>query len=205
MVEGTYRFIRNEKIDASAFRRAAFDATAALAVPRDEVWLMEGTTSLSFRHGVAKKLGKLGKVTDKSRGWWVNNSFMIDAATGYSLGLVHQEWWTRPDEADDTTEPESGKWAAASASVRRRFGDQIHKVITVCDREADIFTYLQEKNEMQERFVVRAKHHRSIEQAGQKLFPHLATQPELGRYQLDIPQKGMLDSKGAVSVYEPTH
>jgi hypothetical protein len=36
LVEGTYRFIRNEKIDASAFRRAAFDATAALAVPLDE-------------------------------------------------------------------------------------------------------------------------------------------------------------------------
>lgn len=122
---------------------------------------------------------------------------MIDAATGCSLGLVHQEWWTRPDEADDTTEPESGKWAAVSASVRRRFGDQMHKVITVCDREADIFAYLQEKNEMQERFVVRAKHHRSIEQAVLKLFPHLAAQPELGRYQLDIPKKGMLDSKGA--------
>lgn len=197
LVEGTYRFIRNEKIDASAFRRAAFDATAALAVSRDEVWLMEDTTSLSFRHGVATKLGKLGKVTDKSRGWWVHNSFMIDAATGCSLGLVHQEWWMRPDEADDTTEPESGKWVAASASVRRRFGDQMHKVITVCDREADIFAYLQEKNVMQERFVVRAKHHRSIEQADLKLFPHLAAQPELGRYQLDIPQKGMLDSKGA--------
>jgi len=196
LVEGTYRFIRNEKVDASAFRRAAFDTTAALAVDRDEVWLMEDTTSLSFKHGVAMKLGKLGKTTDKARGWWVHNSFMIDAETGCSLGLVHQEWWMRPDEADDTTEPESGKWAAASASVRRRFGDQMYKVITVCDREADIFAYLQEKTEQQERFVVRAKHHRHIEQADARLFTHLAEQPELGRYQLDIPQKGMLDSKG---------
>jgi hypothetical protein len=73
----------------------------------------------------------------------------------------------------------------------------MHKVITVCDREADIFAYLQEKIELQERFVVRAKHHRCIEQAELKLFPHLAAQPELGRYQLDIPQKEMLDRKGA--------
>lgn len=197
LVEGTYRFIRNEKIDASAFRRAAFDTTAAQVIERDEVWLMEDTTSLSFKHGVATKLGKLGKTTDKARGWWAHNSFMIDAATGSTLGLVHQEWWMRPDEADDTTEPESGKWAAASASVRRRFGDQMSKVITVCDREADIFAYLKEKTEKGERFVVRAKHHRKIEQADTRLFSHLATQPELGRYRLDIPQKGMVDSKGA--------
>lgn len=67
LVEGTYRFIRNEKIDASAFRRGAYNVTAALAVPQDEVWLVEDTTSLSFRHGVATKLGKFLKNNDKFR------------------------------------------------------------------------------------------------------------------------------------------
>lgn len=54
VVEGTNRFIRNEKIDACAFLPAAFNVTAALAVPHDEVWLMEDTTSLSFFGGALR-------------------------------------------------------------------------------------------------------------------------------------------------------
>ncbi|WP_182027128.1 hypothetical protein [Vibrio rotiferianus] len=72
-------------IDDSAFRRTAFDATSALALPCDKVWLMEETTILYFRHSVAMKLGKLGKTTDKSR-----------------------EWWMRPNKGDEATKSESG-------------------------------------------------------------------------------------------------
>lgn len=86
---------------------------------------MEDTTSLSFIHGVATKRGKLGKTKDKSCGWWLHNSFMIDADTGCSsdLFIKSREWWMRPNKGDETTESEIGKWAAASASVRCRQAD----------------------------------------------------------------------------------
>ena len=70
------------------------------------------------------------------------------------------------------------------------------RVISVCDREADIFDYLDNKLAHTERFVVRGKHRRKIEESSENLFKHLEEQPVLGDYQVDIPQKGMMDKRG---------
>jgi len=90
LLEGTYRFIRNSQVSPYAIRRAGFAATATLAQERDEVWVMEDTTSLSYKHKVAKSLGKLGKPTDKARGWWVHSDLMLDGKPVRRLG-----WCTR--------------------------------------------------------------------------------------------------------------
>ncbi len=196
LLEGTYRFIRNNKVSPVAIRNAGFDATASLVVERDEVWVMEDTTSLSYRHQVAGELGKLGASTDKARGWWVHSDLMIDATTTQTLGLVHQEWWCRPNNPEDADEKESGKWEAAAYAMRNRFGEQMDKVITVCDREADLFAYLKDKTDHDERFVVRARHLRRVKESQQDLFKHLAEQDVLGGYQVKIPQKTWVDKQG---------
>jgi hypothetical protein len=49
----------------------------------------------------------------------------------------------------------SGKWQAASGSCRALLGEQMRKVISVYDREADIFDYLENKQLHAERYVVR--------------------------------------------------
>jgi hypothetical protein len=66
------------------------------------------------------------------------------------------------------------------------FGAQMSKVITVCDHEADIFAYLSEKQGHNERYVVRAKHMRKVQDTKLNLFNHLSAQP----YHVDLPQKG---------------
>ena len=196
LLEGTYRFIRNSKISPYAIRKAGFEATATLANDSNEVWVMEDTTSLSYKHTVASALGKLGKPTDKTRGWWVHSDLMLDGTTGQTLGLVHQEWWLRPDRAEDADEKESGKWQDAFASLRSVFGAQMSKVITVCFREADIFAYLSEKQAHNERYVVRAKHMRKVQDTEQNLLSHLSAQPALGGYHVALPQKGEVSKSG---------
>jgi hypothetical protein len=79
---------------------------------------------------------------------------------------------------------------------RQRLGETMSKVISVCDREADIFIYLQDKQKHNERLVIRAKHLRKIEGLEKNLFEHLNEQPELGGYTVNIPLKGMKNSKG---------
>ncbi len=66
----------------------------------------------------------------------------------------------RPDDPADADEKESGKWLAAAATSRLRMGSMMSNVIAVCDREADIHAYLQDKLAHNERFVVRSKHPR---------------------------------------------
>ncbi len=84
----------------------------------------------------------------------------------------------------------------ASYLCRQRLGDIMARVISVCDREADILSCLQYKQQHKERFVVRAKHLRKIVGTDKKLFEHLVVQPKLCSYTIHIPQKGMRNSKG---------
>ncbi len=59
-------------------------------------------------------------------------------------------------------------------------GDMMSNVIAVCDREADIYAYLQDKLAHNERFVVRSKHPRKDVESGLYLYDSLQQQPELG-------------------------
>lgn len=69
----------------------------------------------------------------------------LEATTFRTVGLLHQEWWMRPDDPADADEKESGKWLAAAATSRLRMGSMMSNVIAVCDREADIHAYLQQR------------------------------------------------------------
>ncbi len=151
---------------------------------------------MSYKHQVAQELDKLGTTTDKSRGWWVHSTLLLDSFTTQTIGLIHQEYWLRPNILEDADENESGKWSAASYFCHQRLGDIMSRVISVCDREANILSYIQEKQKHNERFVVRAKHSRVLIETDSTLFEYLESQAELGEYNIDIAQKGTKNSKG---------
>ena len=69
------------------------------------------------------------------------------------------------------------------------------RVISVCDREADILIYLSNKQWHNERFVVRAKHSRTLVD-DKKLFEYMDARPVTGGYTVTIPQKGMKVARG---------
>lgn len=198
MLEGTYRFIRNEAVSPAAIRKAGFEYTVEQARNIPELLALEDTTSLSYKHQVASELGKLGKTTDKSRGWWVQSVVLLHAGTYQTVGLLEQEWWCRPDNSDDADEKESGKWADASYRYRQRMGELMSRTIGVYDREADIFEFLLEKHEHEERYVIRGKTLRNVHSDEGKIniLTYLQQQGVLGSYELSIPQKGMKDAKG---------
>lgn len=195
-VEGAYRLIRNDNISPEAIRASGFQHTVDLAQPYPEILALDDTTALSYKHQVAEELGKLGTTTDKSRGWWVHSTLLLDSFTTQTIGLIHQEYWLRPNNPEDADEKESGKWSEASYFCRQRLGDMMSRVISVCDREADILSYIQDKQQHNERFVVRAKHSRALIETDSKLFTYLESQAELGQYTIDIAQKGTKNSKG---------
>ncbi|WP_350996434.1 transposase [Shewanella sp. TB7-MNA-CIBAN-0143] len=65
----------------------------------------------------------------------------------------------------------------------------------MCDREADILSYIQDKQKYNERSFYRAKHSRAQIETDSTLFEHLESQAELGEYTIDIAQKGTKNSK----------
>ncbi|MCL1049826.1 hypothetical protein L2755_09355 [Shewanella abyssi] len=151
-LEGAYRLIRNDNVSPDMIRVAGFQHTANEAASFAEILALEDTTSLSYKHQVAADLGKLGKKTDKSRGWWVHSVMLLDSHSTRTIGLIHQDWWCRPNNPEDADEKESGKWPDASHFCRERLGETMSRVISVCDREADILSYIQDKQKHNERF-----------------------------------------------------
>src|SRR5262249_25648948 len=133
-----------------------------------------------------------------------HSTLMVDGLTRELLGLIDQQRWTRPcDETSKPTRPketqahkkraysdkESVKWQQATEQMCRRVGCT-ENIVTVCDREADIYDYLGYMLEHNLRFVVRAGQDRSLGTSAGQLFGAIAKQPVLGRHEVRIAQRG---------------
>ena len=199
-VEGAYRLIENESVEPEAIAESGFQATAYAAKDSDLLLALEDTTTLGYRHSVRSELGDLGGPKDsKTKGIWAHSVMLLDANTERTIGLIDQQRWIRDDEDRKKNnsckqrpyeEKESFKWQQSSENIVRRLGGQVAKTISVCDREADIFEYVQHKLNHNQRFVVRAAKNRTLTGEDQLLFDALAAEPVLGQYTITVPQKG---------------
>jgi transposase-like protein/DDE family transposase len=205
-LEGAYRFLRNESVDAEAIGIAGFQATAEAAAKLSVLLVVEDTTTLSYKHDVAEELGDLGGTEDgRSRGYFVHSALVLDGHTGETVGLVDQQYWMRDSgkrgqrherHVRAYRDKESFKWQKSSERIRSLFGDEaMGKAVSVCDREADVYEYLNYKLECKERFVVRASRDRvlavqSAIPAERKLFAFMLKAPSYGTLKVDVPQRG---------------
>lgn len=78
--------------------------------------------------------------------------------------------------------------------MTERLQEQMPQVISVCDREAGIYEYLQYKRTEKQRFVVRSMQNRHIEEAGTNFMPFSGTLPNMrwqGWFKLQPALKGI--------------
>ncbi len=124
---------------------------------------------------------------------------MVDAQTEQTIGLAEQHRWCRKDEDFGTKyqrkqreykTKESYKWQRSSEAMTARYASVMDNIISVCDRESDIFEYIVYKDKHQQRFVVRAKHERRVTDNGDKLTAYINQQSSALSYQVKIQQKG---------------
>jgi hypothetical protein len=119
------------------------------------------------------------------------------------LGLLDQKSFARESVARDQTkqrnvlpieEKESYRWLAALKNSKPGRGKT--QLVTVCDREADIYELLQLSAELAAPVLVRANYDRPInkrslyaEQDRVKLWKHLEHQPCAGSFTVEIPAR----------------
>lgn len=202
--EGAHRLIRNSEAGAGAIFEGGTRHTAELAKKfSGDILALEDSTTLSYSHSVGEELGDTGgTIGSKNRGWWVHTVMLVMEKNHYPLGPVEQQRWCRPirsrgrrhrRRARDYREKESFKWERASRAMESRLGTEVmERVISVCDREADVFEYLVYKIERGQRFVVRASWDRKLEGEAERryLWETMEKEPVRGRCTLVLPQKG---------------
>jgi len=200
--EGAYRFIRNDNICAQDIAKAGFAYTDNKVKKTRLVLAVQDSTGLSYKHSVRDKLGKVSSAntnkTIKARSLFVHSTVMIDADSELMLGLANQHYWTRDEKVTgtkneqrdrDKTKKESYKWERNIAQITERLGNSSN-VIDICDREADMYEYLEYQVEQGNRFIVRVKENRRLTQAPKKLSDELARSAICGEKDIYIPQRG---------------
>jgi hypothetical protein len=198
-IEGSYRFIRNKRFTAGQIAEGGYSVTAYLAESANELLAIEDSTSLSYSHTVSEHLGYTSNnIKAKKRGYMVHSTMLMDAKKEKTIGLIAQERWCRDastfgkrSQRSSTPyeEKESYKWEKNTHQLEKRLGNKIKDTISICDREADVYEYIQYKLEHEQRFIVRAMHNRKLADSSEHMFSQLADAKTLGSYTIEIAQK----------------
>ena len=198
--EGAYRLVRNGAVQAQDMAEGGFAATAESAARCRRLLALEDTTTLSYEHAVVAELGDLGgDARSRKRGFHVHSVLLVDAQSERTVGLIEQSRWQREPAVRGQRhqrrerayeEKESFKWQRASQQMAERLGETMARVISVCDREADVYEYLQYKRQAGERFVVRASWDRGVQGEARHLFEALEQGPALGENTVRLAQRG---------------
>lgn len=199
-IEGGYRLLRNKRVTAKAIGLGGYKASASLAKKAATILAIEDSTSLSYHHEVRKELGLTGRYKNAyQRGFMVHSTLLVDAEKERTLGLVAQERWCREESSYGKSRErkkfsyeskESMKWETNTLHLEHLLEEHMLSVISVCDREADIYEYLHYKCLLEQRFLVRAKHNRLLKVDKSYLFDELKQAKALGNYTIAIAQKG---------------
>ena len=94
------------------------------------------------------------------------------SSDGLPLGLLDQITWVRPKdkknrakrETLDIAERESSRWIKSLINTVNNTPEGT-KVVTVCDRESDIYGFFDEAEKLNASILVRCKHNRDINES----------------------------------------
>ena len=198
-MEAAYRFMRNSAIRAEHIDDAGFASTADMAAQFNILLALEDTTSLNFSYpSIRDDLGHIS-TSQQARGLQAHSVLLYAPEAVQLVGLIAQQRWTRDittmgKNRRATQTPyqakESYKWEQTSRQMAERLGPLMQRVISVCDREADLIEYLAYKHQQGQRFIVRSAKSRRIEEADSKLYAFGCELAVAGERSVNVPQKG---------------
>jgi hypothetical protein len=143
-IKATYRFFASEASDPNAIMAAQRDATVGRCAAYPLILAVQDTTELNFTaHPATQGLGHLRVATQHG---FLVHSVLALSPTGVPLGLLEQQRWARDPtnrvaqtrRKRDTTEKESQRWLDAERATLAALPPET-EVLTIADREADIF------------------------------------------------------------------
>ena len=194
--KAAYRFFDNDRIKAETILDPHKRKTSKRAHNQQApILVIQDTTFLNYSHMASSEdLGPIGKLHESCMGLVMHTSMAI-STHALPLGIVDQTIWARRKDEHGKTEKrkqralqdkESYRWIEA---LRRYHKLLKHSpmVVTVCDREADIYDLFREAASLKTNFLVRAKYDRSL--GDEKLWEFMARQPVVKSYSIEVPEQ----------------
>ena len=165
------------------------------------VLLLQDTTSLDFSdHKATEGLGLLEN--QYGRGLFVHTT-LATSTEGLPLGVMAQQTWVRPLEEQGKAakrhetpfeEKESYKWVEG---LPRLTGQSQVKGITVCDREAHIYDFLDRLTTAKQDFIIRGVNGRSFTEEGTDIFKAIAFQAVAAKQTIQLKRRPEREARSA--------
>lgn len=192
----TYRFISNDKVEATGIRDSFISSTVRRIEKEEVVLLPTDATSISFsNHKGLKGAGHL--VDEKSLGFMMHSTIAL-TEEGVPLGLLYQEVWSRNIELFGKGKKEerrklpvelreSYKWISA-VHAANTFVPKATTAIVICDRGADFYDLFAANRAPNVELLVRVAVNRKLHGTNLQLFERLSDEKPAGNISVKVPR-----------------
>jgi len=173
-----YRFMNNEQVTHAGIIETERQQSWQRIASDDGQFLLAVQDTTAFNFAKRPALKGLGVLEDNRTPGFFAHTTLAVSDKGVPLGLLEQQVWSRPANLNrdkeahkqrPITEKESYKWIKGLPEISPTIQQ---RVVTVCDREADIYELFQESQNQQLDFIVRVVRNRRLEDAI-RLYEHL--------------------------------
>ena len=221
--KAAYRLFANEKVSVEKLLAPHQKRTQERMGFYRQVLAVQDTTVFNYtHHPKTAGLGPIGTTKQEQQGMLMHSTLTLTPA-GMPLGVLTQDIWVRPEEPVEMSkearrqrpieEKESYKWLKALQETVDRSPEGT-QVITVCDREGDIFEFFVEANRLSAPVLVRSAQNRSLLPPEEgKLWEAIERQPIAGYLKIQVPAQAEQPAReaivsvrfGAVTLKPPRH
>jgi hypothetical protein len=214
--KAAYRFFQNDHVDYLDIVNHHANQTKLRCTDENTILAIQDTTYFNYTdHPKTKGLGVLSRFSGKHKkdiftmGLYMHTTLAV-TTEGLPLGVLDQKITARevlPKEKSELKkrshnialpieEKESIRWLNSMNATCSVFNSQSKRIVTVADREADIYELFLHAKELNTHFLIRASQNRKInkstihsEVSGEMLWDFMAKQNSLGKTLIKVPRK----------------
>ena len=206
--KATYNFWKSNKIEFEDIIDPHQKQTAQRASKEKIILAIQDTSDFNFTHHQSKTWEKgFGRTCSQKyvRGLKVH-SIMASTTQGVPLGILDQQIWTREPQSKkrkqkqkartNILEKESKRWFTGLVTTELAIPSTT-TVVTITDREGDIYDLFALKREPNSQLLIRAKHNRPINHELKLVKEAIAQTPSTGQLVISVPRKDEKPSRNA--------
>lgn len=199
-IKGCYRFFSSENVTESAIAEAIVQATRQRCLQNETVLCIQDTTNIAFDSS-SEGLGYL----DHGRGkGLMSHNILATDAKGCPLGLLDQHIWARDEKEmgkakDRQQRPiedkESYRWIQGITACESLLAD-CKRIVTIADREADIYELLSMKRAANSELLIRATADRKT-LLGNSMWKEVEQEKVMAEFDLEVGNAARGETKKA--------
>jgi hypothetical protein len=195
--KAAYRFFSNPKVTPEKILHPHQVQTLERIQAHSVVLAIQDTSSLNYHaHPKTQGLGEISKTGKTSvQGLFMHSVFCV-STEGIPLGFLDQRIWARPKDEQPSgkkkarvktiEEKESIRWIESLRQTAEMASKISSRIVTVCDREADMFEFFLESKELNQDVVVRCFRDREVNEEEAPIWDFANSLPVAGKMKVEI-------------------